>query len=263
MEIDGRVVVVTGGASGIGEAMAVRFAELGAALVVVADLDEVGANRVAGAIIHAGGKAISRRTDVANETDVQDLVSLTIGIGGRIDLFCSNAGIIVQGGPDAPDLDWNRAWNVNVMAHVYASRAALPSMLARGEGYFLNTCSAAGLLTSLGAAPYAVSKSAAVAFSEWMAITYGDRGIKVSALCPSAVRTKMLDDAATGDAASAVKSGGRTIEADEVALQVVKALKAGRFMILTHDETAEFIKRKAADPDRWIAGMRRFAALQN
>jgi short-subunit dehydrogenase len=149
------------------------------------------------------------------------------------------------------------------MAHVYASRAALPPMLKEGGGYFLNTCSAAGLLTSLGAAPYAVSKHAAVAFSEWLAITYGDRGIKVSALCPQAVRTKMVADASSGRAASAIKSAGRILEADTVAAQVVEALAAERFLILTHEETAEFVQRRAANTDRWLAGMRKFLASQS
>jgi NAD(P)-dependent dehydrogenase (short-subunit alcohol dehydrogenase family) len=146
------------------------------------------------------------------------------------------------------------------MAHVHAARAVLPSMLARGDGYLLNTCSSAGLLTALGAAPYAVSKHAAVAFSEWLAITYGDRGIRVSALCPQAVRTNMLAAAAGGDAASAVKSAGKILNPEDVADQVADAILAERFLILTHAEVADFMTRKATDTDRWIGGMQRFAA---
>jgi len=263
MDIAGRSIIVTGGANGIGEAMAVRFGASGAALVIVADLDEPGARRVADAVNAKGGRAVARCCNVAVEAEIQALVALALSEAGRIDLFCSNAGIIVEGGPEAPDADWTRAWQVNVMAHIYASRAALPAMLKQGGGYFLNTCSAAGLLTSLGAAPYAVSKHAAVAFSEWLAITYGDRGIKVSALCPQAVRTKMVADSMGGSAGNAVKSAGRIIEADVVASQVVDALAAERFLILTHEETAEFMQRKATNTDRWLAGMRKFLASQS
>lgn len=260
MDIQGRTVVVTGGANGIGEALARRFGSDGAAFVLVADRDLAKAEHVAERIRIAGGHAAAQAVDVAVEEQAAAMIARVIADHGRIDLVCSNAGIIVEGGPEAPDAGWNLAWNVNVMAHVYAARAALPHMLARGEGYLLNTCSSAGLLTALGAAPYAVTKHAAVAFSEWLAITYGDRGIRVSALCPQAVRTDMLAAAAGGNAASAVASAGTVLEPADVAQQVIEALAAERFLILTHAEIAGFMQRKAADTDRWLGGMRRFAA---
>src|SRR5256885_10554976 len=187
MELSGKVVVVTGGASGIGRALCRRFAAEGAKAVVVADFDADGATKVADEI---GGDAVS--TDVGVEADIKSLVERTEQHHGPIDLFCSNAGIAVGGGVDATDEDWQRIWDINLMAHVYAARAVLPGMLARGEGYLLHTASAAGLLTNLGAAPYAVTKHGAVALAEWLAITYGDAGIKVSCLCPQGVRTHML-----------------------------------------------------------------------
>lgn len=260
MEIRGKIIVVTGAANGIGEAMAARFAADGAAHVVVADRDIGNATRVADAIIAAGGLAEAAEVDVAIEAQIAGLVERVIAERGTIDLLCSNAGVIVEGGPEADDEGWARSWSVNVMAHVHAARAVLPHMLARGEGYLLNTCSSAGLLTALGAAPYAVTKHAAVAFSEWLAITYGDRGIRVSALCPQAVRTNLLAAAASGDAANAVKSAGTILEPETVAAQVVEALAAERFLILTHAELGGFMVRKATDPDRWLSGMRRFAA---
>ncbi len=256
MEIAGRTIVVTGAATGIGEALARRFAEGQAGLVIVADLDGDGARRVADGIVASGGVAVARQSDVASEAGVQALVSYALETSGRIDIFCSNAGVIVTGGPEAVDGEWSKAMSVNLMAHVWAARAALPAMLERGEGYFVNNCSAAGLLTSLGAAPYAVSKHAAVGFAEWLAITYGDRGIRVSALCPQAVRTNMLFGAGSGEAESAVKSAGRIVEPADVAEQAVEAIRDERFMVFTHAETEGFFQRKAGDYERWIAGMR-------
>ncbi len=188
MNIRDKVVVVTGGASGIGQALCHRFAAEGARGMVVADLDEVGAARVAEMV---GGLAV--KTDVSDEADIIRLVAQATERYGQIDLFCSNAGIVgMPGGVEVPNEAWQQIWEVNVLAHIYAARAVLPGMLARGEGYFLHTASAAGLLTQIGAAPYAVTKHAAVAFAEWLAVTYGDAGIKVSCLCPQGVRTKML-----------------------------------------------------------------------
>src|SRR5262245_20552334 len=188
MKIQDRVVVVTGGANGIGEALCRRFAAEGAKGIVVADLDAEGAARVAEAVGGVGGK-----TDVGVESEIRELVAQAINHYGRIDLFCSNAGITgAPGGLEASNEAWRQIWEVNMMAHLYAARAVLPEMLARGEGYLLQTVSAAGLLTQIGAAPYAVTKHAALAFAEWLAITYGDAGIKVSCLCPQGVRTKML-----------------------------------------------------------------------
>src|SRR5260370_624070 len=189
MELSGKVVVVTGGASGIGRALVIRLSREGTKGIVVADVDRAGAEEVAGLV---GG--LSVETNVASEIDVKRLVERAVAAYGPIDLFCSNAGIFVRGGEEVPDADWRRIFVINVMAHVYAARAVLPAMLARGEGYFLSTVSAAGLLSQIGSAPYAVTKHAALAFSEWLSITYGDRGLRVSCLCPQGVRTAMLAD---------------------------------------------------------------------
>jgi NAD(P)-dependent dehydrogenase (short-subunit alcohol dehydrogenase family) len=257
MELSGKVVIVTGGASGIGRALCRRFAAEGAKAVVVADFDADGATVVAEEI---GGEAMS--TDVAVEADIQSLVERTEQHHGPIDLFCSNAGIAIGGGVEATDEDWQRIWNINLMAHVYAARAVLPSMLARGEGYLLNTASAAGLLTNLGAAPYAVTKHAAVALAEWLAITHGDAGIKVSCLCPQGVRTPMLLGGldANDTAGSSVVASGGVLEPEDVAEAVVQGLRDERFLILPHPEVADYVKRKADDEDRWLLGMRRLQA---
>jgi len=202
-----------------------------------------------------GGMALE--TDVARESDVVRLVQETLENFGVVDLFCSNAGVGTQGGVEAPDRDWARNWEVNVMAHVYAARAVLPAMLARGEGYLLQTVSAAGMLTQLGSAPYAVSKHAALALAEWIAITHGDQGIKVSALCPQGVRTDMLRRAEFAGGAFLMETA---VEPEQVAEEVVKGLAEERFLILSHPEVAEYFRRKATDYDRWLRGMRRLQA---
>jgi len=176
---------------------------------------------------------------------------------GQIDLFCSNAGIGVEGDCWVPDREWLRSWEINVMAHVYAARAVLPSMLARKEGYLLQTVSAAGLLTQLGSAPYSVTKHAALSLAEWLSITYGDCGIKVSALCPQGVKTRMLENAEFGGGAFLRETA---LEPDQVAEAVIKGLEAEHFLILPHPEVAEYFRRKANDYDRWIRGMRRLQA---
>jgi NAD(P)-dependent dehydrogenase (short-subunit alcohol dehydrogenase family) len=256
MEIRGRVIVVTGGASGIGRALVRRFAADGAAAVVVADQDGDGAAAVAAEI---GGLAVP--TDVSCEDDIAALVQRTTGEFGRIDLFCSNAGIGgSDGGVDVPNDAWQQIWDINVMAHVYAARHTLPAMLDRGEGYLLNTASAAGLLTNLGNLTYTVTKHAAVGLAEWLAITYGDRGIRVSCLCPQGVRTPMLLGGLSGMAGSSVLAGGGVLEPEDVAKAVVEGIAAERFLILPHPEVAEYMHRKADDPDRWLAGMRRLLA---
>lgn len=273
MELRDKVVVVTGGGSGIGKALATRFAAEGATGVAVADLDAGRIEATVGTITEAGGTAIPFPCDVSVEADVQALVAATVEAFGPVDLFCSNAGIAIGGGVDAPDADWQRIWDVNLMAHVYAARAVLPGMLARGDGYLLNTASAAGLLTNLGAAPYAVTKHAAVALAEWLAVTHGDEGIKVSCLCPQGVATRMLlgDDAEaiadgapppTGDEAgqSSVLAAGAVLTPAQVADAVVAGIAAEKFLILPHPEVGGYYAKKAADPDRWIGGMRRFQA---
>jgi len=256
VELAGTVAVVTGGASGIGRALCRRFAAEGAS-VVVADIDAPGAAAVAAEI---GGLAVPG--DMSVEADVTGLVDAARLSFERIDLFCANAGIAwgvrpddpaAVIGPDAPDEAWERMWRVNVLSHVYAARAVVPLMLDQGGGHILVTASAAGLLTVLGNAPYAVTKHAAVTLAEWLAITYGDRGLRVSCLCPQLVRTEMLAAAAGERLATAAG----VIEPEDVAGVVVEGLRAERFLILPHPEVAEFFRRKAADYDRWLAGMRR------
>ncbi|CAN5556411.1 SDR family NAD(P)-dependent oxidoreductase [soil metagenome] len=267
MELRGKVVVVTGAGHGIGRALAMRFAAEGAAGVAVADLDGAAAQAVAAEIEAAGSgsKVLAVPVDVGREAEVSALVeSVEAGLG-PIDLFASNAGIAIGGGVEAPDDQWQRIWDVNLMAHVWAARAVLPSMLARGEGYLLHTASAAGLLTNIGAAPYAVTKAAAVALAEWLSVTHGDAGIKVSCLCPQGVNTAMLrGDANPAGAdetgAESVRAVGRVLEPEDVAGIVVEGLAAERFLILPHPEVAEYWRRKADDPDRWLKGMRRLQA---
>jgi NAD(P)-dependent dehydrogenase (short-subunit alcohol dehydrogenase family) len=249
MRLQDKVVVVTGGGNGIGRALCRRFAAEGARGVVVADREEAGARRTAEEI---GGLAVA--VDVSVEADVVRLVECATAAHGRIDLFCSNAGIAVAGGVEALDADWQRLWEVNVLAHVYAARAVLPGMLARGEGYFLQTASAAGLLTQIGSAPYSVTKHAAVALAEWLAITHGGAGIKVSCLCPLGVRTEMLRQASGGIADLLRETA---LEPEAVAEAVVVGLAEERFLILPHPEVAAYFRRKADDYDRWLRGMRR------
>lgn len=217
---------------------------------VAADLDEQGARRVAESF---GGVPV--RVDVALERDVVALVDRTVKQFGRVDVFCSNAGISIPGGEEVVDDDWRRIFDVNVMAHVYAARAVLPQMLARKEGCFLATVSAAGLLSQIGSAPYAVTKHAALAFAEWLAITYGDRGLLVQCLCPQGVRTGMLNES----------SGPKflldgALEPEAVADAVIAGMVDERFLILPHPEVKTYFERKAADYDRWLKGMRRLQA---
>jgi len=247
VEIRDRVVVVTGGGGGIGGALCRRFAAEGAAAIVVADIDRQAAEAVAAEV---GGMSVV--TDVAVERAVRTLVRKTLDVHGRIDVYCSNAGIAMGGGPEAPDEAWQRSWDVHVMAHVYAARAVLPGMLDRGEGYIVGTVSAAALLNHVLAAPYATSKAAALSFFEWLAIAYGNRGIRVSAVCPQGVRTAML--AREGER-SFLASGA--LEPDDVANAVVRAMRDEQFLILPHPEVAEYFRRKASDYDRWLRGMRR------
>ncbi len=260
MQLAGKVAVVTGGGSGIGRALSRRFAAEGAAAVVVADLAAGPATETAAQIISAGGTALAVVCDVAHEADVVALVDQATEAFGRIDLFCSNAGVAIGGGVETGNDDWQRAWDVNLMAHVYAARAVLPQMLARGDGYLLATASAAGLLTNLGAAPYAVTKHGAVALAEWLAITHGDAGIKVSCLCPQGVRTPMLLGGLDQTAGAVVAAGGELLEPAQVADAVVAGLAAERFLILPHPEVATYLEHKATDPDRWLKGMRKLQA---
>jgi NAD(P)-dependent dehydrogenase (short-subunit alcohol dehydrogenase family) len=260
MQLTDKVAVVTGGGSGIGRAMSRRFAAEGAAAVVVADLGAASAHETAAQITGAGGTALAVGCDVAREADVIALVAQATETFGRVDLFCSNAGIGNGGGVEASNEDWQRSWEVNLMAHVYAARAVLPQMLARGDGYLLTTASAAGLLTNLGAAPYTVTKHAAVALAEWLAITHGDAGIKVSCLCPQGVRTPMLLGGLDQTAGAVVAAGGDLLEPDQVAEAVVAGLAEEQFLILPHPEVGTYLQHKASDPDRWLRGMRKLQA---
>jgi NAD(P)-dependent dehydrogenase (short-subunit alcohol dehydrogenase family) len=255
MNLRDKIIVVTGGANGIGRALCRRFAREGAKSVVVADIDAAAATRLAREI-----DGIAVQVDVACEADIQQLAKQVTDRFGSIDLFCSNAGILFSGGEETSDANWRRIWDINVMAHVYAARAVLPGMLARRQGYLLQTVSAAGLLTIIGAASYAVTKHAALGFAEWLAMTYGDRGIKVSALCPIGVRTEML---LKDESSVALSLRETAIEPDQVADITVKGIADEKFLILPHPEAAEFFRRKASDYDRWLNGMRRLQASLN
>ena len=254
MEIQGKVVIVTGASNGIGRALCHKFAADGARAVVVADIEREAGLKVAAEIKNTpGGFA---HCNVTKERDVRNLVDSITDVCGQVDIFCSNAGIGVGRDEKALDPDWQRSWEVNVMAHVYAARAVLPQMLQRKEGYLLQTVSAAGLLTQIGSAPYSVTKHAAISFAEWLSVTYGNQGIRVSALCPMGVRTNMLAQA-EADGASGVLLMETAIEPAQVADEVVKGIKEEKFLILPHPEVARFFLNKASDYDRWLNGMRR------
>jgi len=247
MKLEGKVAVVTGSASGIGRALARRFHAEGAKAVVVADLEVDAARAVAREI---GGLGLP--CDVAREADIRELVATTEERFGPIDVFCSNAGIALLGDEHAPDSEWHRNWDIHVMAHVYAARAVAPKMAARGSGYLVNTASAAGLLTHVHSATYAVTKHAAVAFAEWLAIAYGPHGVRVSVLCPQAVRTAM-----TAGREGGVASVDGMIEPEELAECVIETMDREAFLILPHPQVLEYMRRKTNDYDRWLRGMRR------
>jgi NAD(P)-dependent dehydrogenase (short-subunit alcohol dehydrogenase family) len=252
MELSGRHVVITGGGGGIGGALARRIAKEGAR-VVVADRELAPAQAVAAEI---GGLAVE--FDAAREDSVRALIDRAQEQNGPVDVFISNAGVPGgMGGPETEDATWEEAWRVNVMAHVWASRELLPAMLERGEGYLINTASAAGLLTQVSSLVYSVTKHAAVSLAEWMAIEYGDAGIRVSCICPQGVRTPMLELAMDEPAGAAALTAGGLIEPEEVAEAVVRGIGEERLLILPHAEVARHMALKGSDPDRWIAGMRR------
>lgn len=258
--VAGRVALVTGAGSGIGAALAAALVDRGAAVVILADLDAVAAASIAEALHRPGAtEVIAVALDVADATALRALVARIESEHGRLDLVCSNAGVGTGAGVDAPVPLWQRAWDVNLMAHVHAADAALPGMLARGEGAFLHTCSAAGLLTIAGDAPYAVTKHAAVAFAEWLALTYGDQGITVTALCPLGVETGMLavDDML---ATRFVRGTGRVLAPDVVATSALDALEAGEMLALPQPEVAAMEQARAADRGMWLARLRRAVA---
>lgn len=257
MEIKDKVAVITGGGSGIGEALAERFHHEGARGVVVVDRDADNADRVAQSI---GGTAVG--LDVTDEDGIVDLVNQTVKDYGTLDIFVSNAGYVTQGGLEAENAEIQRMWEVHVMSHVYAARASVPVMVANGGGYLLNTASAAGLLTQLGSLQYSITKAAAVSLGEFLAITYGERGIKVSVLCPQAVETNILAnspdrlDQDTGTPGSAAGDG--VLTAEQLADTVIDCMSEERFLVLPHPEVQTYRERKANDVDRWINGMQRF-----
>lgn len=241
MQLADKRIIVTGAAQGIGRALADRFRAEGAR-VAAADIDPLSSYE------------LTFRTDVSQESEVRELVDAVTREWGGVDLFCSNAGIFIEGGVDAPDSEWERILSINVRAHLYAARAVLPQMLARGDGYLLQVVSAAGLLTQIGSALYAVTKHAALALAEWIAVEHGDAGIKVSCICPQGVRTRMLlgED---GEKESFLKAG--SVSAEDVAEAAVRGIEEERFLILPHPDVATYFQRKAADYDRWLRGMRR------
>ena len=250
MKITDKSVVVTGGASGIGHALARRFRAEGARGIALADLKEK-------ALLDAAGEidALAVPCDVADEADIKRLVAAAEDAFGPIDVFVSNAGIARMGGADAPDEEWRQNWDIHVMAHVYAARAVAPKMAARGSGYLVNTASAAGLLSHVESATYSVTKHAAVAFAEWLSVAYGDRGVRVSVLCPQAVRTAMLTGRDEG-----VASLDGVLEPEQVADSVIEAMEREEFLILPHPEVQGYVQRKASDRERWLRGMRKLRA---
>jgi NAD(P)-dependent dehydrogenase (short-subunit alcohol dehydrogenase family) len=253
MDIKDKVVVVTGGASGIGKALCERFAKEGASAVVVSDVNQQGIDQTV-ADIADQTRTLGISADVGKEEDVQALVKEALDKFGRIDLFCSNAGIFTAGDENVSLDAWQSIWDINVMSHIFAARAVLPSMLERGEGYLLNTSSAAGLLSQVGSAPYSVTKHAAIGFAEWLSITYGKKGIKVSVLCPQAVRTNMT---AGGDGQGGVAGLDGMLEPDQLANTVMETLQSENFLCLPHPEVLTYMRRKTDDYDRWLGGMRR------
>lgn len=256
MELRDKIIVVTGAASGIGRAMCIRFAQEGARHIACVDRDMKGARETAAMM---GGTAYE--VDVSVKEQITGMIDTVEAQAGPIDLFCSNAGISIAGGVEVPDEDWQRIWEINVMSHVWAARHLVPLMSKRGGGYLLNTSSAAGLLNQIGSAPYGVTKHAAVGLAEWLALTYGDQGIKVSVLCPQAVKTEM-----TRGHEDHVAAIDGMMEPEPVAEACVQTIRAETFLVLPHREVAQYMRNKTDNYDRWIGGMRklnrRFGAFE-
>ena len=265
MEIRDKIAIITGAASGIGAGLAERFATEGALGIVVADINLAQAEAVARAINAAGGERASSlrcdvmalRCDVSVEADIRELVAATRARFGRVDIYLSNAGILgTMGGFELDDPLWDKMWQIHGMAHVWAARAVVPEMVARGEGYFVVTASAAGLLTIVESAPYAVTKHAALAFAEWLRVAYGRRGLRVSCLCPQAVQSGMTSG---GGGSSAVDG---MLTPAQVAADVVAAMRDETFLVLPHLEVLDYFRRKGQDYDRWLGGMQKIYARQ-
>jgi len=263
MDLSGKHVVVTGAAGGIGRALAQRFHEAGAQ-VVAADLDAAGANETAAGLNEIrAGSALGVRADVGSEHGNVDLIRAAEAAFGTIDLFFANAGVGFGTDLDTPEAEWAKVFDINVHAHRWAAKHLLPVWLERGHGYFCSTASAAGLLTQIGSAPYSLTKHAAVAFAEWISVTYGDRGLRVSCLCPQGVNTNMLNAGSSlgaGTASSVVRSAGAVLEPAEVAEVALQVIEAETFLIAPHPEVLTYWGRKVSDYDRWLAGMRRLQA---
>lgn len=261
MELRGRHVVVTGAAGGIGEALATRFHAEGAT-VTVSDVDEARVTAVAHRLDDLRpGSAGAVPADIGTEAGNRHLVAMAEDLFGPIDLFFANAGVGIGRDPESPEAEWDLAFDVNIHAHRWAAKYLLPGWLARGEGYFCSTASAAGLLSQIGSAPYSVTKHAAVAFAEWMSITYGDRGIRVSCLCPQGVNTNMLNQGdMAGPASAVVRSAGAVLEPADVAEVAVGVIRDETFLILPHPEVLGYLQRKTGDYDRWLGGMRKLQA---
>ena len=249
MEVKDKIIVITGGGSGIGRALAVRFHAEGAKKIVAVDINLSNAEDTAQMV-----DGVAMMADVAVEADIQRVIEDTESTLGPIDLFCSNAGVGMGENIDSPNEEWQTIWDINVMSHVYAARHLVPRMVSRGGGYFLNTSSAAGLLNQIGGAAYGVTKHAAVGFGEWLAIHHKHEGIKVSMLCPQAVRTPMT--AIDNDAVAAAADNGM-IEPEELAETVIEELRKESFLILPHPVVLDYMRNKTTDYDRWIGGMSR------
>jgi len=258
MDVNNAVIVVTGGASGIGRAMALRFAADGAGAIVIVDVNADGVEAVAAEITAAGVSAHGEVVDMTDQAAVESLIDRIEKDVGLIDLWCGNAGVGANGGVELANEVWDFNWNVNVMAHVITARVLVPRWIERGRGHLLLTASAAGLLTNLGTAPYAVTKHACVALAEWIKITYGEQGVGVSCLCPQGVRTPMTE--ADGELAIEVVKAMGMIEPEQVADAVAEGLADDRFLILPHPEVATYEQRRAGDRDRWLTGMQKLQA---
>ena len=249
MKVENKRVIITGSANGIGSSLTRVFKERNVESMILVDLDESNNSKLANEV-----DGIPYKADVGSEDDIIKLIEFAKQEMGGIDIFCSNAGISGAGGLlNTSNEDWSNIWNINVMSHIHAAKHALPSMLEQGYGYFMNTASAAGLLTQLGAAGYSVTKSAAVSFAEWLKVTYGERGIGVSCLCPQGVRTPMVEDAP--EIVGSLVSIDGLLEPDVVANEVMECIEREQFLITPHPEVLEYMKIKASDPDRWINGM--------
>lgn len=261
MELSGKIVAITGAATGIGRAMARRFHAEGTQTLALLDRDAVGVRAVAEELnALRPNSALAMAGNVARPEEVEGAIDAIEERFGIIDLYCANAGVIQGADLDTTDADWDMAFAINVKAHYFAARRLVPGWVARGDGYFLTTASAAGLLSQIGSAPYSVTKHAAVGFAEWLSITYGGRGVKVSCLCPQGVNTNMLTADANSAGASAVRAGGGVLEPEDVADVVVGGLRSERFLILPHPEVLTYWQRKSGDYDRWLGGMRKLQA---